>query len=244
MLLEVPPKGDRFPTTRWGLVAGMEQQTEADAALAQLCAIYWRPIYSYLRRTGHHTHDAQDITQEFFALVLRRELFARVTPGGGAKLRTFLLTALGHHLHDLSRLRCAQKRGSGVPLVSLDDFASEDASALDVPVAADPGGAYDRRWAGLVFERAVQRLAESYALRGKSAQFEILRVFLTLDPEGQHERSVAAAGKLGMSMEALAAAVCRLRKRFRAALRTEVAATVAADADVEDEMRYLRRSLF
>jgi len=58
----------RFEETAWSVViaAGATTEPRAHVALTQLCDIYWRPIYAYLRRTGYNTHDAQDLTQSFF----------------------------------------------------------------------------------------------------------------------------------------------------------------------------------
>ena len=59
----------RFEETAWSVVlaAGAETPARAQAAMAELCRIYWRPIYAYLRRCGDDTHDAQDLTQSFFS---------------------------------------------------------------------------------------------------------------------------------------------------------------------------------
>lgn len=49
-------------------------------ALEKLCAAYWYPLYAYVRRKGHDEHDAQDLTQEFFARLIQRNDFAGLLP--------------------------------------------------------------------------------------------------------------------------------------------------------------------
>ncbi|MBL9130459.1 MAG: sigma-70 family RNA polymerase sigma factor, partial [Verrucomicrobiaceae bacterium] len=91
------PEGNRahFDTTRWSLVAaaGSEQSQVADEALNELCRAYWRPIYADIRRRGHGPVDAQDLAQEFFLRLLRRDAFGRADREKG-RFRSFLLGAL------------------------------------------------------------------------------------------------------------------------------------------------------
>jgi hypothetical protein len=62
-----------FVTTHWSVVlaAGHGDTTRADDALAHLCQTYWYPLYAYARRRGCSPPDAQDLTQEFFARLLK-----------------------------------------------------------------------------------------------------------------------------------------------------------------------------
>ncbi len=236
-----PVPSERFATTRWALVnAAGADDPDADA-LESLCKIYWRPIYGYLRRLGRSCHDAQDITQEYFALLLRREFFARVTPSSG-RLRTFLLVSLRNYLRNRDRDQRAAKRGGGVLEVSLEEFADEDALAARQPASEAESG-YERRWAELIFARAVERLGEEYIDRRRREEFLLLRPYLSAELEPAVPRALEAATRLGLSPAGLVSAVHRLRQRFREALRAEVADTVADDSEVDEELRYLRRSL-
>ncbi len=80
---ETKPRG--FSTTRWSLIiqgAKLEpEEAKACTALAELCHIYWRPVFSFVCRRDHSPEDAQDLTQEFFAHILQHEL---VAPRGSA----------------------------------------------------------------------------------------------------------------------------------------------------------------
>lgn len=236
-----PAQSERFATTRWALVnAAAAEDPDADA-LETLCQIYWRPIYGYLRRLGRTCHDAQDITQEFFALLLRREFFARVTPASG-RLRSFLLVSLRNYLRNRDRDLRAAKRGGGALEVPLEEFAHEDELAARTSASEAELG-YERRWAELIFGRAVERLGTEYATRRRQPEFELLRTYLSAELEPASPSGRTAAQELGLTPAGLVSAVHRLRQRFREALRAEVADTVADDAEVEEELRHLRRSL-
>ena len=88
-----------FATTHWSVViaAGAHDTTCVQGALAKLCETYWFPLYSYVRRRGYSAHDAQDLTQEFFARLLEKSLVARADPERG-RFRSFLLANLKNFL--------------------------------------------------------------------------------------------------------------------------------------------------
>lgn len=230
----------RFASTRWSLIAAADPLLpSANAALENLCELYWRPIYAFLRRKGLTRQDAQDTTQEFFAIVLRREFFSRVRPGT-TKFRSFLLTALTNHLRDQERSKRALKRGGATLTLPLEEVAAEEI-AVQKFHRGEPEAVFDRRWAELVVARTVEDLRGEFLRKGKGPMFEALQVFLSQQPESAVAAEIGA--RLSMTQEALATAVHRLRKRFRVVLRMEIARTVASDADIDGEMRYLLLAL-
>src|SRR5262245_43309761 len=92
----VTPVGSTFATTHWSVVLAAGGELPASvAALEQLCRTYWYPIYAFVRRSGASPHDAQDLTQGFFAELFRKNYF-RAADRERGKFRTFLLTALRH----------------------------------------------------------------------------------------------------------------------------------------------------
>ena len=109
------PDGN-FISTRWTVViaAGNSQlpSDAAGAALSDLCRIYWRPLYLFLRREGIPSEDAQDLTQEFFAMLIRDRTYRRADREKG-RFRSFLLGALKHFVADVRDGANAQKRGGG-----------------------------------------------------------------------------------------------------------------------------------
>lgn len=231
-----------FATTRWSLVlAAGRDGLGRDAALARLCEDYWRPLYAYVRRVGYGPEEARDLTQEFFARLLEKGWLDGVEQEGG-RFRSFLLCALRRLLIDLRKHGAAAKRGGGARPLSIDWEAAEGGWRIE-PAGREetPERSFDRRWAMEVMHRALGRLrAEAEAAR-KAELFAALQPFLAAEAEpGDYER---AGGALGLSPNAVAAAVRRLRMRYRELFRAEVAETLADPARVDEELRHLLAAL-
>src|SRR5215510_14860739 len=124
-----------FTSTRWAMVleAGDSQTPPGEAlrALSELCRIYWRPIFLFLRRQGSTPEDAQDLTQGFFAHLIESRAYARADPDKG-RFRSFLLGALKHFVAHARAHDCRQKRGGGIILAQLDTAAIAEADARAV----------------------------------------------------------------------------------------------------------------
>ncbi len=229
--------GGIFATTHWSVVlaAGQHESPQAAEALEKLCRTYWYPLYAYVRRSGHSPEDAQDLTQEFFARLLARDSFAHVGPQKG-KFRSFLLTALRHFLSDQWRQARAVKRGGGAEVLSLDALEAEERYRLEPVERMDAEKIYERRWALTLLEQALQRLREESAAAGKTKLFEALESLVA----GESDISCGeVAVKLGLTDSAVKSSLHRLRERYRALVREEIAHTVAEPAEVEAEVRYL-----
>ena len=106
------------------MAAGGADSERACRALEHLCAAYWYPLYAFVRRQGQSPHDAQDLTQAFFARLLARNFLADADPGKG-RFRSFLLGALKHFLSDEWDRARAQKRGGDVKFIALDAESAE-----------------------------------------------------------------------------------------------------------------------
>jgi RNA polymerase sigma-70 factor (ECF subfamily) len=218
------------------LNAGSGDSPQAREALERLCAAYWFPLYAHVRRRGHKPEDACDLTQGFFASLLQRNSLARVGPEKG-RFRTFLLTSLGYFLADEADHRHAARRGSGKPLVELDALRAEERYAIEPATHETPDKAFDRRWAAALMERALARLEREQADAGKAESFNRLKPFLSREPDaGEYE---ALATPLGVTPNAIAAAVRRLRLRLRELALAETAETLGNPADAEAELRAL-----
>lgn len=226
--------GGHFPTTRWSVVLGAAQGSEAPRrALHELCAAYWRPLYAFVRRDGMTPEDAEDVVQGFLSTLLAGTTMAGVDRERG-RFRSYLLGALRHYLANERARAAATKRGGGRAPLSLS-IASEDAEgAVEIPDDRTPEGAYAYAWAMEILQRTRQRLGERYAADGRTAVFEALEPFL-LDGDTPRYREVAA--RLSMSEAHARVAVHRLRTSFGAALREEVADTVPSAAEIDDELR-------
>ena len=227
-----------FQTTHWSVVvlAGQEASPQAAESLEKLCRAYWFPLYAYVRRRGHTAEDAQDLTQEFFLRLLRKDYLAHADRGKG-RFRSFLLSSLNHFLTNDWRRAQAQKRGAGRAVISLDDTTAEARYGLGPLSGLTPERLYERHWALTLLEHALARLREEFAAAGQTRQFNQLRGFLTT--EAAESSYAAAAAKLGMTTGAAGKVIHRLRLRYRELVREEIAQTVGSPAEVEDEIRWL-----
>ena len=234
----LPTDAAGFRTTHWTLVleAGQSDGDAARDALASLCSRYWYPLYAFVRRQRRTPHEAEDLTQGFFAHLLEKESLRRVRPEAG-KFRSFLLACLKNYMFNEHERLQAQRRGGGQALLTLDGGEFETRYTLEPADKLTPEAAYDRRWAWMAIEEALAALKREYATPEKQELFEHLQAFL---PGGRGSESRAElAARRGVSVGAIDVAIHRLRQRFRALLREAVAATVASPEEVDDEIRYL-----
>ncbi len=236
--VSAPAAGGGFATTHWTLVAGAAEANEAQrrAALEELCRLYWMPLRRFAERSGASCHDAEDLTQSFFADLLARGAIARADPTRG-RFRTFLLAAFKHHVaHEFAKAR-RQKRGGDRELVALDALGAGVGGAAELADAPEDDRCFDREWALALLDRALGALREEYAAAGKVALFGAIKDALWSGRGGTDYATVAA--KMGMTPGALQVAVHRLRRRFAEQLRAEVARTVLAPAEIDGELRHL-----
>lgn len=218
------------------LAAGHDDSSLAAVALETLCRAYWYPLYAFVRRRGNSEHDAQDLTQGFFAQLLRRQAFRSVVPGQG-KFRSFLLTSLKNFIADQRDRAQAQKRGGRQQPISFDAGEAELRYRLEPVTTETPDTLFERHWAITLTDAALARLELEFAEAGKAEHFEHLHVFLV---EGERATPYAdVAARLGMTEEAVKKAVQRLRRRFQDAVRAEIAQTVTTVTEVEEELQYL-----
>lgn len=232
-----------FVTTRWSLVLNsVDPQTanQAETALNELCALYWSPIYAFVRRRGYERDDAEDMTQAFFTRLLEKGTIAAAQRERG-KFRTFLLASLKHFLADEQDKARAQKRGGGAFVMSLDVDAAEAGYSAEAVERLTPDKVFERKWALQLLERVMRLLEAEYAAHGQGDLFEKLRFCLCGDRQGVPYAQLSDA--LNMSEGAVKVAVHRLRKRYREKLREEIAHTVARPEEIEEELRYLFQAL-
>jgi DNA-directed RNA polymerase specialized sigma24 family protein len=212
--------------------------SRALGALSELCALYWRPLYLFLRRQEFNSHDAQDLTQGFFAELIETRAYARAQPAKG-RFRSFLLGALKHFVAKTRERDRAKKRGGGMICVPITDATIAEVEAqTNYTETWSADHVYEREWAAALLRRALDRLEQECALAGKSALFDCLKFHLS----GTNETAIAyeeLSGRLGRPTVTLRSDVARLRARYRAILREEVRTTVEESSQVDDELRYL-----
>jgi DNA-directed RNA polymerase specialized sigma24 family protein len=233
-----------FVTTRWSLILsaanlGREEQKARDA-LAELCRTYWRPIFSFVQARGYSIEDAQDLTQDFFVIILKDNWLQQADRNRG-RFRSLLLRSLQNFLINAAEKTHARKRGGDVEFISWDDWVAEAPSQLSIsPQALDslpPERLFDLSWATTVVEHALRRLREECESKGK------LWLFRALSPHLPEERDEVSYANLSADLEVAETAVKKqlhkMRQRYRCLLRAEVSRTVENPADVDDEIRYL-----
>jgi RNA polymerase sigma factor (sigma-70 family) len=231
-----------FTTTHWSKIAlaGERTTAESTAALEHLCGTYWYPLYAYLRRRGYDPPDAEDLTQEFFARLLRDNSFAKADPAKG-KFRSFLLTALNRFLANQQERAHALKRGGGQPLLTLDMAKGEERYQGEPACEATPERLFERKWALTLLDQALQQLRQEFVSQSKAARFEELKAFLC----GNDGLSsyVELATRWQTTPNAVAAAVHRFRLRYRELVREQIAQTVTGEDKLEEELCYLFNAL-
>ncbi|MBT3220634.1 MAG: protein kinase [Proteobacteria bacterium] len=233
-----PNRSHQFPGTRWSMV--MAAGSGGQEALARLCADYWYPLYSYVRRRGFDPARAQDLTQSFFARLLHRGDVAKADRQRG-KFRTYLLSSLHNFIINEEEREGALKRGGGKVVLSLDYQDAEGRYCVEAVDHLNAEKLFERNWTLTLLRRVRNKLGQDYASSGRSQIFERLKGCLTTDGM---DGTYAEAGKdLGISAGAAKVAVHRIKKRYQALLREEVLQTVSDPSDVDDELQYLFSTL-
>jgi RNA polymerase sigma-70 factor (ECF subfamily) len=218
-----------------GAGCGCRERPAISAALGSFAALT-DPLYAYIRRFRHSPHDAQDLTQEFFARLLAGAYLERADREKG-RFRTFLLTALKRFMvNEWDRAR-AQKRGGGQQALPLDGELAERLCATGPAAEASPEKVYDHHCAVTLLNTALEALQQEFTVTGRAEEFEAMKPYLTA-PRGEISYEALAA-RLNRDAGAARVAVHRFRKRYRQLFREQVARTVARPEDAEDEMRYL-----
>lgn len=226
-----------FATTHWSMVvAAQGESPEADKALERLCRIYWWPIYSFIRRQGVGPEEGKDLTQSFFALLFERRDLGAVRREKG-RLRSFFFASLKNFLAKERRYAAATKRGEGRVPIPLDELLARKRTDLEPTDTLSADRIFERRWALTVLEQVLARLEDEYRVAGNAALFEQLKRLLTDD--GQRPSQAQIGQQLEMTENAVNQAFYRLRERYRELLHEEIAQTVIAPDDTEDELRHL-----
>jgi len=234
---------DVFPSTHWSVVlaAGRSQAEPemARVALAELCQVYWMPLYGFVRSRGYTVHDAQDLTQGFFAYVLEHKVYARVDRRKG-RFRSFLLASLKNFLADAADKERTLKRGGAQIFLPLHEEQVREAESLFQIHSGmnNEDWLFDRSWAEALVAAALERLSADYKRDAKEQLFRELRVFIAGGAEPPPTYA-ELTDRLGITESTLRSHVTRLRARYREALRTEARRTVDSAKQVDQELREL-----
>ena len=248
--METPERNDaltHFATTRWSLIrngAAAGAQSGRDEDLAKLCQIYWRPIFTFIYRRGYSAPDAQDLTQDFFLVILEGTLLQSADPTRG-RFRSLLIKSLKNFLIDARVKRQTRKRGGDLQFVSWEKWMADAPSQLSISaqmLETSPAEAlFDLNWAAAIAEEALRRLRMECESKGRRRVYEVLNRYLTSERGDISYQDLSVA--LGVPEPSVKSLLHQFRKRYRALLREEVAKTVETEAEVNDEIRYLCATL-
>lgn len=232
----------RLPTTRWTVVmaAGRDAAEIRRQALSELCAMYWTPVYGFIRAMGRRPDEARDLTQGFFTTRLLEKNDLSEADASRGKFRHWLLAAVKSYLaNDLERAR-AKRHDRGTRLISINAAEFEGRYLMQMGHHVTPERIFERRWAMVLLEQTLTKLQQGYEKRGEGLLFEKMKPLLV---HAGTDRYQAIAEELGMREEAFHIAVCRCRARFQDRIRAEVAETVRDEDEIEEELRYLHSGL-
>jgi RNA polymerase sigma factor (sigma-70 family) len=235
---------NRFDTTQWNVVllSAQSQAPGCNEAFAELCGLYWYPLYGFIRHSGNSAEDAQDLRQGFFLHLIERKTLRRVDRSKG-KFRSFLLASLQNYLsNEAARARC-MKRGGKAEIVYLDIEGAEERYSMEPVETLTPEKVFDARWAMALLGKATSRLSQEYMAQGKTTTFEALNAFL--DPINSKELPTYedVADRLKFSVGSVKTLIHRLRKQYTTFVREEISRTVSDSADVDAEVHQLCEAL-
>lgn len=234
-----------FATTQWTrIVAAQGDSSVAREALRELCNAYYRPVEAFIRQSCRSSEDARDLTHDFFARVLDGQGFVHAEPNKG-RFRSYLLGCVKHFLSDANDRRMAAKRGAGKMPMSIHVLEMDENKPGVLPLIDSqgfpPDAYFDREWAVELLGRVLASLEMQHQQAGKSKEFELLKPCLSGD--AAMPTSAELGEQLGLTHEAASMTVHRLRKRFRTAVKAEIAETVADEEEVRMELNYLIKAL-
>jgi DNA-directed RNA polymerase specialized sigma24 family protein len=231
-----------FSTTHWSVVleASKGDANRSAGALERLCRTYWYPLYAFVRRRSCDVHEAEDLTQAFFAHLLEKEALKTVAREKG-RFRTFLLTAFANFLNNEWVKQRALKRGGTQVFTSWEELKAEERYRHEPIDHFTPEMLFERRWAFTLVEHVLMALRQEYEGANKLELFLELQPCLTAEAEPDFCGRVADG--LKMNKGAVKVALHRLRRRFGERLRAEIGSTCASTDQVDDEIRHLFAAL-
>jgi RNA polymerase sigma factor (sigma-70 family) len=234
---EIGGDGRQLPVTSHTALASIRSgdPQRRDAELERLVGLYWKPVYSLIRRSWATTNeDAKDLTQDFFATVVLQGRFAEgYTPAKGS-FRAYLKGALRNFLSKRSRDDSREKRGGGVRISSLTIRDSDLEDVVPDAGALRPEEIFDNAWRTVVLDRATRLLRERFEAQNKRPYFEVFRRY-DLEPVDGVTSYESVARELKLSVDDVKNYLTRSREEFRAAVRSILCESVGSPEDLSAE---------
>jgi len=227
------PEIMNFPETNWTMMAAatMNGNSQEQEALNTLCRQYWRPVASAISAKGAPSDRIDDLTQEFFLQMMKLGLFKRADRDKG-RFRTYMLGSLRFFLADDVKFQKTQKRGGHLERSQLQD----DSASIEVDEAQ-----FDRAWAESLFKKVMVGVQKDMEFQRGSEVWAMLQKFLP--GFGNPPSYTELAAVMGVKEAGAKSEVFRLRQKFRSELRAQVALTVSAPHEIDEELAHLRSAL-
>jgi hypothetical protein len=232
-----------FPLTRRSLVGRIAaaDASERCAALGELIALYWKPVYAYLRlRWRRDNERAKDSTQSFFATVLEKGYLADFDPAR-ARFRTYLRTCVDRFVANEERAAGAQRRGGEVEHVALDfESAERETAAREPPDPHSLDDWFEAEWRRSVLAAALGELERECVARDQRARFEIFRRY-DVEAGAPNARPTydELAREHGLAPHAVTNALAAARRDFRRIVVERLRAWTRDEDEFQAELRAL-----
>jgi RNA polymerase sigma-70 factor (ECF subfamily) len=231
-----------FPLTRYSIVLGTksENATARELAFGELIAVYWKPVYKYIRLKWQVSNeDAKDLTQEFFAAAFQKAFFDSYDPKR-SKFRTFLRICVDGLVANVRKASARIKRGGDIELLSLD-FEAAEVELQKTPVSQDSDleAFFDREWVRSVLALAVEDLQQECRESGKLTHFALFERY-DLDPAVEGRPTYAQlAGEFQLPVTQVTNFLAFARSAFRRHTLARLRKITGSDEEFSSEARRL-----
>jgi len=131
------------------------------------------------------------------------------------------------------------KRGGNCLFVSLDIESAENRYRLEPADYLTAETIFEARWALTLLGHAMTVLRLEYLAQGRESVFDTLKAFVGIGESRPQTSYEQAAKALNVGVGTVKTLIHRLRKRYLAVVREEVARTVSNPAEIEGEIHAL-----
>jgi len=183
-----------FPTTSWDAIAAAGDAGAEDwaAAVGRVVRHYWRPVFRYLRSRGRAHHAAEDLTQDFFILLIREDVCREAREARG-RFRSLVLRVLQRFLSDRGPTRGGRQARFEAGQLPWSALPSADDSGYDPPDDCDPDAVFRREWAESAVGDALEQVRTHYDRAGQPEWFALFLAYRRIDGSAPPSKDALAA---------------------------------------------------
>jgi RNA polymerase sigma-70 factor (ECF subfamily) len=235
------PGSARFPTTAWAALEEMKATPEDERTEQRnrLIVNYWKPVFCFLRAWGRPHHQAEELTQEFFADLLGGDDILGADRAQG-KFRTFLLTLLKRFLSDrLNPERRPRQQSFEEGVVAIGSLFTDAERPYEPPTHVTPDTEFMRKWVRGLLANVEQQVKDLYDKRGQPEMYELFRVAQDVKPGAPRPTQEELGAEFGLDAEGVKYRLRLVKQSFLVQLRTEVRKQVSSATEVDEEIAEL-----